>query len=146
MTITPETALKMGFVRTPSGNWLPPEAVQTPKSKQNASYAILEGKNRPLESDLHDQIEAELKRRRYYYVHSRMDRPTTQQLGVADFIIATPNGRTLWVEAKRKGGKLTKEQTVTKHCLMALGHSYATVFNFQEFLDFIDGKIEPVKT
>lgn len=89
----------------------------------------------PLESRLHEQIEAELKRRRLYYVHSRMDRATTTQLGVTDFIIAAPNGITYWIEAKRKGGKLTPEQTITKHILTALNHRYATVYSFDEFLE-----------
>jgi len=82
---------------------------------------------------LHLLIEDELKRRRWYYVHSRTDRATTQQAGVPDFIIATPNGKTLWIEAKRKGGKLSVEQNVTRHILLAMGHHFAVVFSMEDF-------------
>ena len=107
------------------------------------SSPLLDGNPVERESDLHDQIEAELKRRRWYYVHSRMDRATTTQLGVTDFIIAAPptgnvgQPRTFWVECKREGEKLNKEQTVTKHVLLALGHKHFVVFSFEEFLDQI---------
>jgi hypothetical protein len=85
------------------------------------------------EAALHLLIEDELKRRRWYYVHSRTDRATTQQAGVPDFIIATPNGKTLWIEAKRKGGKLSVEQNVTRHILLAMGHHFAVVFSMEDF-------------
>ena len=97
------------------------------------------------EGDLHDQIEAELKLRRWYYVHSRMDKASTQSAGVPDFIIAAPPSiftsdypRTFWVECKKRGGKLNAEQTVTKHILLALGHQYHTVYSFEEFLNIVN--------
>lgn len=99
------------------------------------------------ESDLHDQIEAELKRRRWYYVHSRTDRKTTQAKGCPDFIIATGaeatsggykrSPRTYWIEVKKRGGKLSPEQNVVQHVLTALEHHHAVVYSFQEFLDII---------
>lgn len=102
------------------------------------------------ESDLHDQIEAELKRRRWHYVHSRTDRKTTQAKGCPDFIIAAPGrsiyqgggfdtclATTYWIEVKKKGGKLSPEQNVVRHVLTALGHNHAVVYSFQEFLDVI---------
>lgn len=96
-----------------------------------------------LESELHKAIEAELKRRRWYYVHSRMDKRTTTQLGVTDFIVAIPapagtKPKTLWCEAKRKGGKLTKEQNITRHILLAAGHWHETVYSFEEFLSLLN--------
>ena len=91
------------------------------------------------ERDLHDEIEAELKRRSWYYVHSRMDRATTTQKGVTDFIIAAPGGVSFWIEAKRMGGKLTPEQTVTRHVLLGLNHYHKTVFSFKEFFEFVGG-------
>lgn len=102
------------------------------------------------ESELHRQIEEELKRRRWFYVHSRTDKRTTQQLGIPDFIIARPSRLvhrgggsdtelpdTLWIEVKKKGNKLTPEQTITKHVLTALGHNYSTVYSFAQFLEVI---------
>lgn len=95
-----------------------------------------------LEGDLHDDIEKELKRRRWYYVHSRMDKPTTTELGVTDFIIAVPAGdgekpRTLWLEAKRHGAKLTKEQNITRHILLSAGHWHEVVYSKKQFLKIL---------
>lgn len=90
-----------------------------------------------LEADLHDKIEAELKRRRIYYVHSRMDRATTTQLGVTDFVIAMPNGKTLWMECKRHGGKLSTEQNITRHVLLASGHWHEVVYSMKQFLELL---------
>ena len=89
------------------------------------------------ESDLHDQIAAELVRRRYYFVHSRFDRPTTTQKGVVDFIIAAPDGTTYWCEVKRKDGKLTPEQNITRHVLLGLNHRHFVVRSMSEFLEKI---------
>jgi hypothetical protein len=96
-----------------------------------------------LESDLHDQIVAELIRRRWFFVHSRMDCRTTTQKGVPDFICAAPGNPpdTFWIEAKRKGAKLSKEQNITRHILLALGHKYKIVYSIKDFLDLIDKRI-----
>ncbi len=91
----------------------------------------------PLESDLHKSIEAELRRKRWFFCHSRMDKRTTTQLGMPDFIVAAPDGKTYWIEAKRKGNKLSKEQNITRHCLLALDHIHATVYSMEEFLKVI---------
>lgn len=87
-----------------------------------------------LESNLHAQIEADLKNRRWLYVHSRQDKRTTQAKGVTDFIIAAPYGVTYWLEVKRANGKLSTYQNVTKHCLLALGHNHFTVYSFSDYL------------
>lgn len=95
-----------------------------------------------LEGDLHDDIEKDLKSRRWYYVHSRMDKPTTTELGVTDFIIAVPEHakvrgetrvRTLWLEAKRHGAKLTKEQNITRHILVSAGHWHEVVYSMKQY-------------
>lgn len=94
------------------------------------------------ESDLHDKIIAECRRRRWYFVRSRMDKRSTNQAGTPDFIIAADakfdQVWTYWIEVKRKGSKLTPEQTATKHVLLSLGHRYATIFSFEQFLSFVD--------
>jgi hypothetical protein len=95
-----------------------------------------------LESELHTKIEDDLKRRRWYYVRSRMDKKSTQQKGVPDFIVAAPEKfdrvSTYWIEVKRNGSKLTPEQNVTKHVLQALGHKWACVYSFEEYLRAIE--------
>lgn len=89
------------------------------------------------ESELHRQIIDECNRRRWYHVRSRMDKRTTTQKGVVDFIIATSGGITFWIEAKRKGGKLSQDQHITRHVLLGLEHRYACVYNFEQFLNAI---------
>jgi len=85
------------------------------------------------ERDLHDAIEADLKLRRFYYVHSRTDKRTTNQLGTPDFIIGCSDGIVIWMEVKKKGAKLSKEQSIARHCLLALGHHYFTVYCWQDY-------------
>lgn len=89
------------------------------------------------ESDLHDLIAAELRRRRYYFVRSRMDKRSTNQVGTPDFIVAKPDGVTVWCEIKRKNGKLTPEQNVTRHVLLALGHKFCVCRSMDDFLEAI---------
>jgi len=91
------------------------------------------------ESDLHDEIAAYCKLKGWYYVHSRMDRPTSQNLGVADFIIATNGGNTLWIEAKAKRNKPTREQLAAKCWLEKLGHEAHIVWSMPVFLDILAG-------
>jgi len=107
------------------------------------------------ESVLHDQIIAECQRRRWWFAHSRMDKKTTQSKGIPDFIIAASSTSikafadyynkpmntplTYYIEVKRKGAKLTKEQNITRHVLLALGHKWACVYSYPEFLAVIDG-------
>jgi len=106
--------------------------------RQSPKQRAPESATTELEGDLHAQIIEELKRRRIYFVRSRMDKRTTQQPGVPDFICALPGGKTLWCEVKRRGNKLSTTQNITRHCLLALGHQHATVYNFSEFLTAIE--------
>ncbi len=89
------------------------------------------------ESDLHEKIIQELKLRRYYFVHSRTDKRTTNQIGCPDFLIYAPFGIALCCEVKRKGSKLSAEQNVVKHVLTALGHRWAMVTSMDEFQAFL---------
>jgi hypothetical protein len=111
------------------------QARQLAKTNRGQPVAAKEGCER--ESKLHEQIAAELQRRRWYAVHSRMDQATTTQSGVCDFICAAPGGVVYWVEVKRRGAKLTKDQAITRHVLLALEHKHRVVYSFQEFLDFV---------
>lgn len=90
------------------------------------------------ESELHGQIIDWLKSKGWYWVHSRMDRKTTTQLGVVDFIIAAPGGVTFWIEAKAKGNKPTPPQIGVAMMLERVGHRHATVWNFEQFLRAVD--------
>jgi len=90
------------------------------------------------ESELHSQIEDYLKMNRFYYIHSRTDKRSTNNIGTPDFVICGPNGSTWFVEVKRKNGKLSKEQTVVRHILLALGHKYAVIHSMTEMIYFIN--------
>lgn len=89
------------------------------------------------ESDLHDEILAYCRARRWPVVHSRMDVPQTAGIGTPDFVVALPAGRTVWVEAKAKGGKLRTEQLAWLTALRAVGHSATVVYSFGEFLEAV---------
>jgi hypothetical protein len=95
------------------------------------------GKSTERERDLHDQILDACTQRRWYVVHSRMDRPTTTALGVPDFVIAMDGGRVLWVECKTRTGKLTSEQEAVKARLERLGHAYVVVRSLREFMEAV---------
>jgi hypothetical protein len=90
------------------------------------------------ESSLHDQISEYCRGRGWYFVHSRMDRRTTTKKGVTDFIIAGPNGITLWIECKRRGSKPTQEQLAAGMVLTGHGHVHAIVYSFREFLEVVE--------
>lgn len=90
------------------------------------------------EADLHEQIEGQCRLMGYFYVHARMDRPTTVGIGVPDFVIALPSGKTLWIECKAKSKKLTTEQAAAQAWLRKAGHVAETVWTFSEFMAIVD--------
>jgi hypothetical protein len=93
----------------------------------------------PLESKLHGDIKIYCDNQwpRWKYVHSRMDRETTTNLGVPDFVIFMPKRRTVCIECKRPGKKLTTEQHTWAYEVEKLDAFYFTVHTMQEFLDAI---------
>ncbi len=113
-------------------NWL-----RSHEMKRAVKLPVAVGATDGSESDLHTDISAELKRRRLYFVHSRMDKRTTTQLGVTDYIIAMPNGKTLWLEVKKRGNKLSQSQAITRHILLASGHWHEVVYSMAEFMKLI---------
>ena len=96
------------------------------------------------ESNLHDQIEAECRRRGYLVVHSRMDRATTTGLGVADFLIFA-TGRVFLVECKAKSGKLSTPQLAFAMLAERNGFKVEVVRSYQAFLAIVDGLPERVQ-
>lgn len=89
------------------------------------------------ESDLHNEILTFCRARGWPVVHSRMDVPQTAGVGTPDFVIALPGGRTLWIEAKARGGKLRLEQRAWIAALHVVGHQARVVWSFSEFLDLV---------
>jgi len=98
-----------------------------------------------VESDLHDQIIGECRRRGWPFVHSRMDKATGQAAGIPDFVIATNlpiiELRTLWVECKSVKGKQSPAQRGFQMMLEMNAHSYHLICSFSEFLKLITIKL-----
>lgn len=86
------------------------------------------------EAALHAQILEECKGRGWPVHHARMDRPATCGVGTPDFAIALPNGRTVWIEAKSKTGKLSREQAAWIAALRRHGHTAEVVRSMVEFI------------
>lgn len=99
---------------------------------------IIAGEDDTPESKIQDQIEAECRRRGWYVVRSRMDRPTTNAVGTPDLIIARDAGRVLWVECKRPGRKLTEEQAGARAWLSKLGHLHFVAHSLVDFVEVLE--------
>lgn len=102
------------------------------------------------ESDLHDQIIAECKKRGWIYFHGSMAHRTKRTTGEPDFIVLgfveenwlgeMPKRRVpkVWfVECKTKTGKLSSEQLGLKMWAEKLGHTIHTCRSLEEFLKLI---------
>jgi len=70
---------------------------------------------------------------RVKYRHSRCDKPTREEVGVEDFSIFLPGGKTLHCEVKSKNGKRTKEQQAWAMEMEKLGHTVHLVTSFDQF-------------
>ena len=90
------------------------------------------------ESVLQESIVAACRIRGYLAVRSRMDRATTNQVGVPDIIIAADNRRVIWCECKSKTGKLRPEQFATKVWLEKLGQEYCLCRSLSDFLTILE--------
>lgn len=90
-----------------------------------------------LEADLHEQIFAECRRRRWIALHGAMSERTHRTLGEWDFTIVADGRRTFFVECKSKSGKVRPEQQALIHAARALGHQVHVVRSLAEFLDVV---------
>ena len=90
------------------------------------------------EAEIQDQIEAECRRRGWYVVRSRMDKPTTNGVGTPDLIIAIDCGRTLWVECKHPKRKPTEAQLGRLAWLGKLEQARTVVHSLAEFLEWVE--------
>jgi len=67
--------------------------------------------------------------------HARTDKRTTEELGVEDFSIFLPGGKTLHLEIKARDEKQTKEQLIWAKQLEMLGHAVHVVRDWETFLE-----------
>lgn len=91
-----------------------------------------------LESKLHAKIMEECGKRRWMFFHGSMAHKSKRTAGETDFTIAADNGVVFFIEAKRKGEKLSEAQNIVRHCLIAKGHRWACVYSFKDFISFIE--------
>jgi Holliday junction resolvase-like predicted endonuclease len=95
-----------------------------------------------VESDLHEQIFSECRRRGWIAFHGAMSERTHRTLGEPDFVILAEGGRLLMVECKSRTGKLSLDQQAIAAHARKLGHTIYTVRSVEEFLTVINtGKL-----
>jgi hypothetical protein len=85
-----------------------------------------------VERELHKLIINELLRRGIFFIHSRMDRKSTQALGTPDFAFVI-GGLPVAVECKTATGSLTQEQRAVSILMQHNGWAYHIVRSFDEF-------------
>jgi len=100
--------------------------------------APVDGEAVSREQRLHEQIITECRARRWLVIHSRMDRPTTQGLGVPDFVILADKGRLFLVEAKARQGKMSIAQLAFEIQCEGLGHKVHLVRSLANFIDAVN--------
>lgn len=83
------------------------------------------------EGEIHAAFIAYLNKVGVPFRHDRMDKRTTTKVGEPDFAIYS-NGRVLFVEVKRLGGKLRPEQQKRKQQLEAAGCRVCLCFSVEE--------------
>jgi VRR-NUC domain len=87
------------------------------------------------EKVMHQQFEDWLNRNDLDYVHPRMDKRTTVQKGVFDFLVWF-GPKLAWVELKTDNGRLSEEQKeflarqTVKHTPAFVAHSYEAAVKF----------------
>lgn len=96
-----------------------------------------------LESRLQAKIEKHLDGLGYYYFHDRSRK--VNKPGHPDLIIACPGGRTLWLELKARGGKLSDDQQVVQMKLMYLKHEFYEIRSFKRFIEVLHREIIDIK-
>ena len=89
----------------------------------------------PRESELHEEIFAECRRRGWIALHGSMAERTCRTLGEPDFVILADGGRVLFVECKTKTGKLSPAQAALKFHAEKLGHTVHVVRSLEQFLE-----------
>jgi hypothetical protein len=91
----------------------------------------------PRESDLHEEIFDECRRRSWIALHGSMAERTCRTLGEPDFVILADGGRVLFVECKSRTGKLSPAQAALQHHAAKLGHTVHVVRSLEEFLKLV---------
>lgn len=106
------------------------------QARREADVAYVRGVIAKVDKEdvLHDAIEAYCRSQGWLYVHSRMDKRTTNQTGTPDFIVALPGGVTLWAEIKKGKEKLSGAQMSVAAQLRHHDHRYVVARSLEDFV------------
>ena len=91
------------------------------------------------ECELHRQIADYCQKQGWIFFHGSMAHATKRTVGEPDYIIIASGGRVFFLEAKRKGGKLSPEQLALKFWAERLGTTVHTVYSMEETLAIFAG-------
>lgn len=127
MPITPEQFEDMRR-RTERARGIIPDA---PENAELTAKSLLDAVTD--EERLHNDIIKFCRDAGWIYFHGSMKHRTYRTVGEADFCCLLPNGVTLFVECKRRGGKLSPEQAALKAWMAKLGHTLHVVYSIREF-------------
>lgn len=90
------------------------------------------------ESELQYDIREECQKRGWICFSGSMAHKTRRKIGEPDAIVATDDGRTLYVECKSRTGKLTVAQQATLHWLLKNKQIAFVVTSIEEFRRLVD--------
>ena len=62
--------------------------------------------------------------------------------GVADLVVMLPQGKSIYIEMKVKGNRQTDNQKEFQNKAIALGHTYAVCYSFEEFQQIIENQLQ----
>lgn len=99
-----------------------------------------DGNDVKYESELHEQIIDYCRQRspQWIVLHGSMAHRTRRTLGECDFVILADKGRVLFIECKRRNGKLSPAQVVMSIRAEELGHKIHVVYSLREFIAIAD--------
>lgn len=130
------------------------KADRAPMGKAGMTKPEVQAKiDRVSERVVHGQINGWLTTQNIFAVHSRMDRKTTTQTGVPDFMFCirskTPDllfigallvVRPIALEVKVNGNILSEDQERVKSKMLANGWEYYTVYSLAEVVKIVKGE------
>jgi hypothetical protein len=89
------------------------------------------------ESPLHSEIWDYCSKRGWIANHGMMSKRTHRTKGEPDFVILAERGRVLFVECKKRDGKVSVDQQAYNHQAAGLGHTVYVVRSMGEFEDVV---------
>lgn len=89
------------------------------------------------ERELQGQVAQHLNRHQIPFFNPRMDRKSTVQVGMPDFVVCLPpNGRFVGIETKCQAtrGRLSPEQEASMARILAAGGTYLIIYSLEQLI------------